>query len=227
FYGHQSSAALGWNGASWQTEALPASVVSLGGVTCTSPSFCEAVGDQVSGAVAVLTTLRPPPLPTSCTQGFFLGQGTGVVPATSGYWAVSRAGAISSCSGAPLVNPAPIPSGAIVSATTSTPGGGLLVTTDAGGVYAYAGARYYGSLSALPASVQPGSPVVGIASAPDGRGYWQVTADGSVYSFGDAQFHGSMGGHALAAPVVGIAADPATGGYWLVGSDGGVFAFDA
>ena len=165
-------------------------------------------------------------VPQDCSLGFYPGTGVALVRAKVGYWIVSSQGQVSSCSGAPAIVAASLPAGAKVTGAASTPSGGLLVTTNLGGVYAYAGARYYGCLEALPAAAQPGSPVVGIAVDPATGGYWQVAADGGVYSFG-APFHGSMGGHPLNAPVVGIAVDPATGGYWLVAADGGVFSFGA
>ncbi|HLI72745.1 MAG TPA: hypothetical protein VKU86_02615 [Acidimicrobiales bacterium] len=97
-----------------------------------------------------------------------------------------------------------------------------------GGVFAFGGLPFYGSMGGVPLN----QPMVGIAPTTDlfgadGKGYWTVASDGGVFSFGSARFHGSMGGTPLNRPMVGIAADPATGGYWTVASDGGVFAFDA
>jgi Glycosyl hydrolases family 43 len=89
-----------------------------------------------------------------------------------------------------------------------------------GGVFAFGGAGFSGSMGGVPLH----APVVG--GAPDGGtgGYWEAGADGGVFAFG-SPFSGSMGGRPLAAPVVGMAPTPDGGGYWLVGSDGGVFAF--
>ncbi len=98
--------------------------------------------------------------------------------------------------------------------------GALLVARD-GGVFAFCGAPFFGSMGGRPLN----QPVVGIAATPDGGGYWLVAADGGVFAFGDAGFFGSMGGRPLNQPVVGIAATPDGGGYWLVAADGGVFAF--
>jgi hypothetical protein len=90
-----------------------------------------------------------------------------------------------------------------------------------GGVFAFCGAPFYGSLGGMHLN----APVVGVVATPDRNGYWLVAADGGVFAFGDAQFYGSMGGHPLNKPVVGMAATPDGKGYWLVASDGGVFAF--
>ncbi len=90
-----------------------------------------------------------------------------------------------------------------------------------GGVFAFGGAPFYGSMGGRPLN----QPVVGLAATPDGAGYWLVARDGGVFTFGDAQFYGSMGGRPLNQPVVGMAATPDGAGYWLVARDGGVFSF--
>jgi hypothetical protein len=103
----------------------------------------------------------------------------------------------------------------------AAPGGGFWLAASDGGVFAYGGAPFHGSLGSTPLN----APIVGIASAPGG-GYWLVAADGGVFAFGSAPFDGSLGSMRLNAPIVGMApASPATGGYWLVAADGGVFAF--
>ncbi len=97
-----------------------------------------------------------------------------------------------------------------------------LVAKD-GGVFAFGGLPFYGSMGGRPLN----APMVAVAATPAGDGYWEAASDGGVFAFGNAAFHGSMGGRPLNAPVVGMATDPATGGYWEVASDGGIFAFDA
>jgi hypothetical protein len=98
--------------------------------------------------------------------------------------------------------------------------GALLAAAD-GGVFAFCGAPFYGSMGGQHLN----QPIVGIAATPDGGGYWLVASDGGVFSFGDAGFHGSMGGQHLNQPMVAIAANPDGTGYWTASSDGGVFSF--
>ncbi|MGD0881331.1 MAG: polysaccharide deacetylase family protein [Acidimicrobiales bacterium] len=102
-------------------------------------------------------------------------------------------------------------------------GSGYQLTAANGGVFAFGGAGFYGSLPG--AGITPAQPVVAMAQTSSGGGYWLVGADGGVFSFGDAGFHGSMGGIPLNAPVVGIAPTRDGHGYWEVAADGGVFAF--
>jgi len=71
-----------------------------------------------------------------------------------------------------------------------------------GGIFAYGGAGYYGSMGGQPLNAA----VVGMTPTPDGKGYWEVAFDGGLFAFGDAAFFGSMGGQPLNAPIVGIAA---------------------
>jgi hypothetical protein len=98
--------------------------------------------------------------------------------------------------------------------------GALLAAAD-GGVFAFCGAPFYGSMGGQHLN----QPVVGIAATPDGKGYWLVASDGGVFTFGDAGFYGSMGGQPLNQPMVAIAGNPDGTGYWTASADGGVFSF--
>jgi hypothetical protein len=105
-------------------------------------------------------------------------------------------------------------------ATSTVPPGYWLVGAD-GGVFAYGGAAYLGSMGGLPLN----APVTGMASTPSRAGYWLVAADGGVFTFGDAPFFGSLGATKLGSPIVGIASTRDGKGYWLVSRAGEVFSF--
>ncbi|MHB1713122.1 MAG: glycoside hydrolase family 5 protein, partial [Acidimicrobiales bacterium] len=94
---------------------------------------------------------------------------------------------------------------------------GFWLAASDGGVFAFGGAPYLGSMGGKSLS----APVVSIRSSAGGAGYWLTTANGSVFAFGHAAFAGSMAGQALNAPIVTMSVDPITGGYWLAASDGG------
>jgi hypothetical protein len=152
------------------------------------------------------------------SPGYWIGSGTQLA-GTSGHvqyqGAVTGLGNTGTCNGVsnaisndPLVGVA------------SAQFGALLAAAD-GGVFAFCGAPFLGSMGGRPLN----QPVVAIAATPDGKGYWLVAADGGVFAFGDAGFYGSLGGHPLNQPVTGIASTPDGKGYWLVAADGGVFAF--
>ena len=99
--------------------------------------------------------------------------------------------------------------------------GGYWLSAADGGIFAYGGAPFLGSMGGH----RLNAPVVGMAATPTGQGYWLVAADGGIFAYGDAAFFGSMGGHRLNAPVVEMAATPTGQGYWLVAADGGIFAY--
>jgi hypothetical protein len=88
-----------------------------------------------------------------------------------------------------------------------------------GGVFAFGGAPFFGSMGGQHLS----APIVGMAATSDGKGYWLAGADGHVYPFGNAAHFAGVTVR-LAKPVVGIAANTSGAGVWLTASDGGVFA---
>ncbi|MGE0880808.1 MAG: hypothetical protein AB7L13_20520 [Acidimicrobiia bacterium] len=99
-------------------------------------------------------------------------------------------------------------------------GGGWLAARD-GGIFAFGGAPFFGSMGGQ----RLNQPVIGIAASATGKGYWMIAGDGGIFAFGDAPFFGSMGGRRLNKPIVGMAPTNTGKGYWMVASDGGVFAF--
>ena len=92
-----------------------------------------------------------------------------------------------------------------------------------GGVFAFGGAPFEGSLPGLGVHVKN---IVSIVPTSDGKGYWMIGSDGGVFAFGDAGFVGSLPGLGVHInDVVGAVPTSSGKGYWMVGKDGGVFAF--
>jgi hypothetical protein len=127
----------------------------------------------------------------------------------------------------PTPTPTPVPSPVSkwsLNMATSVPTGGQIAVRPDGGVFNYAGSRFYGSLPGLGATIKN---IVGVAPTKTGNGYWLVGSDGAVYAFGDAGYHGSGTGNpgwgigTLANPVVGITLDEAKqNGYVIVADNG-------
>ncbi len=109
----------------------------------------------------------------------------------------------------------------VIARSTGLSGGAYRLVARDGGVFAFGGASFRGSMGAT----RLNQPVVGMASTPSNEGYFLVAADGGVFAFGDAVYRGSTGRLALVQPVVGMALTPSGNGYWLAARDGGVFAF--
>ena len=99
---------------------------------------------------------------------------------------------------------------------TATASGYVLVAAD-GGVFAFGGARYAGSLAGRGLN----APIVGIAATPDG--YLLVGSDGGVFAFGAAPMFGSMSGGTGGRAIVGIVADG--DGYVIEAGDGVRYSF--
>jgi len=118
----------------------------------------------------------------------------------------------------PPTGPPPTPPAPAPAAHASD---GYWTVANDGGVFAYGGAPYFGSMGGRPLN----RAIVGIAATPDGLGYWLVATDGGIFSFGDAAFYGSTGGIGLNKPIVAMASTPDGRGYWLVAADGGTFGF--
>jgi hypothetical protein len=109
----------------------------------------------------------------------------------------------------------------VFSGAATPDGGGFLLASADGGVFAFGDAAFEGSAGDLPLN----GPIVAMATTPDAKGYWLGALDGGVFAYGDAGFYGSMGSTPLNQPIVGMASTPDGKGYWLVAADGGIFTF--
>jgi hypothetical protein len=98
-----------------------------------------------------------------------------------------------------------------------------------GGVFAYGGSTFSGSLGGGPVRHKIVAVLNALANDAFGRGYLLVDSAGIVYPFGLKSL-GDLRGVHLRAPIVAAIAAPGPGfpnegGYLLVAADGGVFAF--
>ena len=168
-------------------------------------------------AGATLSRVSPPGSPPIVAVTGVGGYGGGMSVTATGTVYGQTSGPLPGMSGhslaAPMVGIAGGPTG---TTSGSVQRGYYLVGAD-GGVFAFDGAPFYGSMGGKPLN----APIVGMTVT--AGGYRLVAADGGVFDFGTAPFLGSMGGEPLNAPIVATSGD--SGGYYLVGADGGVFTF--
>ncbi len=105
----------------------------------------------------------------------------------------------------------------------AVPVGGYDLVGSDGGVFAFGGAPFLGSLPGMGVHVKD---IVGMVPTSNDGGYWLAGADGGVFAFGNAPFLGSLPGIGVHVhDIVGIVPTANDLGYFLVGRDGGVFAF--
>ena len=186
--------------------------VSFGGVPATSitpdrltpaTKLTAVAPAHSAGTFDVTVTTQGGTSPTAAAARItFTAPGSGTTPTTT------------TVAGAPAAGATPL------GVAASAQSGYRLVASD-GGVFAFGGARFFGSTGALKLN----KPIVGMATTSSGDGYWLVASDGGVFAFGDARFLGSTGALRLNAPIVAMTPTPSGLGYRLVAADGGIFAF--
>jgi lysophospholipase L1-like esterase len=108
---------------------------------------------------------------------------------------------------APVFAPEP-PRASVLGLNATQWGSGQPLVDADGGVFAFAGARFYGSMG----TSGPIGSIVAVRPTATGRGYWLVAADGGVLAFGDARFCGTAGTGAGAADATNDATNPAPQG---------------
>lgn len=126
----------------------------------------------------------------------------------------------------PVPNPLPIFPKASSDMAVACPTGGSYAVRSDGGVFAYGGAGFFGSLPGLTPPVVVDN-IIGIAPTKTGKGYWLAGSDGGVFSFGDAIYHGSAKGNPSwnvgtpTNPVVGLATDENYNEGYIIFADNG------
>ncbi len=207
--------------------AAKVSSVTLTGNTLSSDGWGEAsAGRPRPEAIMVAAYPAPPGAPRATVTGTIV-TGNTITKEYYGVWLAYTTGTTSSPNSI-----ATVPGGVAVY-DVAAPGSGYWFAASDGGVDAFGGANFYGSMGGRHLN----APVVAMAPTIDQGGYWEVASDGGIFNFGDANFFGSMGGKHLNAPIVGIARtpfyepvpgqqpSPGAEGYWEVASDGGIFSF--
>jgi hypothetical protein len=216
-----------WNGGDWSMVPSPSSVgyqnPQLNGISCTSASFCVAVG--TAGSVALLAqnltetwdggswSITPSP-DTSLVDNYLQGVSCSTPSScvAAGYRDGNASYALQALQwdgsawtmGPTLDAPGPVALGQGAAVSCGAASGCTVVSA-------------YQVGAALKTLVLSAPLVHG--------GYDEVASDGGIFTFGGAPFWGSTGALHLNQPIVGMASTPDGGGYWLVASDGGIFAF--
>ncbi len=208
-----------WNGTTWISASSPDAGLgySLRGVSCSSPTDCVAVGDQVNdnNVETLIETWDGTTWTNTSSPNTSLTEDNELL----GVSCISAGDCVAV--GDRYDANGPHNQTLILSNIPPAPTHGYWLVGSDGGIFSFGTAQFFGSTG----NIYISEPIVGMAEAKDGAGYWLVASDGGVFNFGDAGFYGSMGGKSLRAPIVGMAAAPDGGGYWLVASDGGIFSF--
>lgn len=99
-----------------------------------------------------------------------------------------------------------------------------------GGVFAYGGAPYYGSVPGARVTLNENSRAIALIATKSGKGYWIIGRDGGVFAFGDARFYGSYTTLAPGLKKSGIyfvgAVRTAPGGYAIIANDKSLRVFN-
>jgi hypothetical protein len=221
--------------------AVPVTLSDTGGTVTAAQQFTY-VGPPIPGVAPTILGISPTSGPQAGGETVIIG-GTNLCGATVTFGPNNAPvqSVSTDCTTLKVTEPA---GNGTVPVTVTTTGGsavspvpftyiqpGYWEAASDGGVFAFGGAQYLGS---VPGVLKPGqklnSPIVAMADTPDHGGYWLFAGDGGVFAFGDAQFYGSVPGvlqphQVLNGPIVAAEATPDGHGYREFAADGGVFDF--
>lgn len=156
-----------------------------------SDSFRFTVAAPAGVTIPVQAVVTDTDDSTSANSSFPL-----IVPASAGQ---NGANGVNGSNGSPGAVGAQGPAGPAGTSASNGGNGYWLVAKD-GGVFAFGGAQFYGSLPSSGITFE--DDIVNIIPTTDGQGYWLVGADGAVYAFGDAISTGNMQGTHLNQPMI-------------------------
>ena len=114
-----------------------------------------------------------------------------------------------------------IPYLTVIGGTVGCGYGGYSILNQAGGIYSFGDAAYYGNLID---HHYPG-PAIGLAGTPNGGGYAILNTGGGIYTFGNAQYFGNLIDHHYPGPAVAISSTPSGKGYAILTSTGALYTF--
>jgi hypothetical protein len=220
-----------WNGVTWSIVASPNLSSNfeniLNNVSCTTASFCMAVGSEDTAA-------SPPSLIemwNGTTWSIVSSPATSIPNSDENVlYGVSCTGPSNCVATGHWSNTGDVTDQTLIEqwdgsawSIVPSPNTSAVLANDLEGVSCGGG-----SLCMTVGSQQTSGPgqTLTLLAPIQASGYYEVASDGGLFAF-HAPFLGSMGGHQLNAPIVGMAVDPATGGYWEVAADGGIFSFNA
>jgi len=199
---------------------------TLNAVSCTSPTFCSAVGGASLGEEGEITFAEQwngtmwsvVPTPTSPVPGALESEMLGVSCVSPASCAAVGYSVTTLLVGIQFVMGF---NGRTWSAISAEHVAGAL--NEVNGVSCAATSMCLTVGNSSPGPTSATLALIGPTLAPEG--YWVVGKDGGVFGF-NATFFGSVPGLGIHVNnIVGIAAAPDGHGYWLLGSDGGVFGF--
>ena len=158
---------------------------------------------------------RPGPTPTK-------GAVTSASPSLIGYRILTDDGRVTPLGKAGKASSPRDEGAADAFALASAPGANGYFSLDRrGGVLAFGGTVWYGSLRSRKSPYRP----VDLATTRRADGYWILASNGGVFAHGAAQWYGSLSSQSGRIVPRKIRATPTNKGYWILTANGRIYAF--